>query len=475
MKLTNEQSAVVDYINTHKSPKKPIVVLINAVAGAGKTALLTAITAKVPHTRGIYLAYNKSVALEAKGKFPNSIACSTTHSLAYRAVVKDYGLKVGNFSYRSIKGNMPYEVKQDIVDEIRSYCLSKYVEFDDYCKQSGLSKTVYEACTNYLTRMYDGEIECSHDFYLKVFHIHLDAGDITYDDLDFLLIDESGDLNEVTLEIFRLIPAQVKIAVGDNCQNIYGFNNTVNAFSIMEGKGELFKLTRSFRVSVKIAKRIEKFCRIAIDPTMEFKGTDSENNDIVTTAYLSRTNAGMVSAMLELAARNQPFNTVRNIRDIFRLPLSLAFLKYQGEISDPAYKHIQTDVDDWYEDADLRKMFPNVLSYLGSLYTFDVPLSIAISLVARNGVGKIMTAYNFAKECQTGEHATTVGTGHSVKGLEFDRVIVGDDLNKTASSALGHGEEEMSEEEKIQELNLYYVVCSRARKELLNAKILDMV
>ena len=58
--------------------------------------------------------------------------------------------------------------------------------------------------------------------------------------------------------------------------------------------------------------------------------------------------------------------------------------------------------------------------------------------------------------------------------LEFDSVTLTDDLNSSASKALGLGDVTLSEEECVQELNLYYVACSRAKKYLYNATMLEV-
>jgi hypothetical protein len=47
--------------------------------------------AKSRASRGIYIAFNKAVANEAKEKFPKHVDCRTTHSLAFRAVMPAYG------------------------------------------------------------------------------------------------------------------------------------------------------------------------------------------------------------------------------------------------------------------------------------------------------------------------------------------------------------------------------------------------
>lgn len=467
MKPTLEQQQVIDFI---AGADKDEIVLIDAVAGAGKTSLLTEIVKVVPHTQGIYIAYNKSVALEAGTKFPSTIACSTVHSLAYRAVVKALGLKVGNFSYRDIDEKIPYEEKLVILDTVKEFCLSSYTSVEDYAEFVGLSPRQLSMSTKYLNLMYEGKIECSHDFYMKAFHMHLADGSVTYPKQDFVLVDEAGDLNEVTLEVFKLLPAKIKIAVGDSAQNIYAFNHTVNAFKLLKDVGTSFRLTESFRVSKEIAERIEHFCVAHIDKSMSFKGQDVEDNTITSRAFLSRTNGSLINIMIDLMCSRTDFSLVRKATEIFKLPLTMCFLKYQGKINDPAYRHIQSDVDDWYEDAALMAKFKTPHLYLASLYDFDVSLMSAIRLVMNKGKSTVLDAYDFAKACENKRTNLFLATSHSVKGLEFDEVSILDDLNESLSKVL---EDPLSTQEVIeQEVNLYYVACSRARKVLNNARML---
>src|ERR1700678_1274281 len=80
---TEEQRVAVDKFGG-RGPLK-----IAAFAGAGKTTTLTML-AKSRSSRGIYIAFNKAVANEAKEKFPKYVDCRTTHSLAFRAIMPAY-------------------------------------------------------------------------------------------------------------------------------------------------------------------------------------------------------------------------------------------------------------------------------------------------------------------------------------------------------------------------------------------------
>ena len=72
MKLTPEQQAILD-----RPPTTTIKVA--AGAGCGKTSTLIEYGRRWP-ARGLYLAFNKSIADEARRKFPASIETRTAHS-----------------------------------------------------------------------------------------------------------------------------------------------------------------------------------------------------------------------------------------------------------------------------------------------------------------------------------------------------------------------------------------------------------
>lgn len=92
MNPTPEQSVIINHVvNTDG------LTMVSAVAGSGKTTLLVALTKALEPSnppKGLYLAYNKSVASEAATKFPSFISCMTTHSLAYSPTILGRGSKL---------------------------------------------------------------------------------------------------------------------------------------------------------------------------------------------------------------------------------------------------------------------------------------------------------------------------------------------------------------------------------------------
>ena len=80
---TEEQQAAVDKFLTSR------VLKIIAFAGAGKTTTLRML-AQATRARGIYLAFNRAVADEARVTFPRSANCQTTHAIAFKAMIPRY-------------------------------------------------------------------------------------------------------------------------------------------------------------------------------------------------------------------------------------------------------------------------------------------------------------------------------------------------------------------------------------------------
>ena len=77
---TGEQQAIID------ASQSGADLVIEAGAGTGKTSTLRLVAATQPRRHGLYVAYNKAIAIDAKRSFPASVTCATAHSLAFRAV-----------------------------------------------------------------------------------------------------------------------------------------------------------------------------------------------------------------------------------------------------------------------------------------------------------------------------------------------------------------------------------------------------
>lgn len=489
--LTLEQQLALDTILNDDCS----LLQISARAGSGKTKLLVDIANAFSDHEGMYLAYNKQVADESSEKFPKHIKCMTTHSLAYRYIVTPAGLKVKTIRPQDIDIKKPRADKLMALELVRLYCLSDSTDFKSFYEQIGLSRSIIDTATYVLKAMQLGIIECSHEFYLKLFHLALHHKVIKLK-THLLMLDEAGDLNPVTLAIFKCIDAKKKVLVGDNHQNIYSFNNTINGFEALKGEGTLLELTQSFRVNKDIAKGVERFCQTYLCRHVKFIGVDHSSEDIVSKAILFRTNSAMIETMIDLNNKDIKYNLARDPKSIFELPLLLASLKRDSKITANQYRYLQPTVDhfNYHYDQIMRddeKM--TLLRYIAKEFNDDKEIVSACRVVFTHKIGPILEANRIAMEDKHSrvKHPLTLSSAHSSKGMEWDEVTISDDLNDAVRKALDSMIERIDSaklndinrldyepldqlnENERGEMRLYYVACTRAKHILKNAVFID--
>ena len=90
-----------------------------------------------------------------------------------------------------------------------------------------------------------GEIEITHDFYLKKFQL---SNPTLY--YDYILFDEGQDASPAMLDVF-LQQKATKVIVGDTHQQIYGWRYAVN--SLEKANFKTYHLSTSFRFSQDMA------------------------------------------------------------------------------------------------------------------------------------------------------------------------------------------------------------------------------
>lgn len=489
MNLTNQQISIVKAClsGNHK------LVKINAVSGAGKTATLVEVSNALINHRGSqlsgqYLAYNKSISEEASLKFPKSISCNTVHSMAYQNTVNskqiNFNLVVGQFKPKDIKERMAYERKCLLHGYIEEFFLSSFLAFKDFGLQEYVQLDLKEIslCEKYINKMKDGVIECTHGFYLKLYHMLIANKILIPAELDLLMLDEAGDTNAVILEVFRILPAKLKIMVGDVQQNIYSFNNTINGFKVMENEGISLELSQSFRVADYIAEAVKSFSDVYLEEDMSFQGMNYQSVPAIkSSAFIARTNSTLVGAMIEMNRSRTPYNITRSAGQIFQLPLILLNLKPNAPIWDPAYKFLEEDANHYFESQELQHEYSSVIGYVKSVHSDDIGISSACNIIVKYGPSAIYSAYADAKKHQAGDtkHKVTLTTAHSSKGLEWDEVTLMTDMNDKLTDVLekytqkkeqtGIPFYDLMSNESQEEFRLYYVACTRARYQLHQA------
>ncbi len=482
MKLTQEQE---DIINSAGDIK------INAVAGSGKTTTIIEYAKARPATAKIlYLAFNKSVKLEAIKKFAakglQNVTVETAHSLAYKNIVFRHHYKVRVQGYKTheiaellgLQGNgekhHEYVIANHINKFIALFCNSdktkvqevNYLDTISDPKAKTFVKTFYHfietQTRQLLAKMDKGEIEITHDFYLKKFQLQNPVLQF-----DYILFDEGQDASPAMLDIF-LNQNATKVIVGDTHQQIYSWRYAVN--SLEKTCFTTFNLSHSFRFGANISNLATQvlFWKDAISETkpVNIKGLGT-NTDTKTKAVIGRTNLGLLLKAIEYVTEKKNikkiyfegnFNSytyadegaslydVLNLQNNKRGLIKDALIKSMGSIKD-LEEYIEKT-----EDAQLSMMLEIVKEYGNDIY--DIIKTIKQKQVENDDKKKAEVIFS---------------TVHRCKGMEYDAVhLVKDFITEDKVQRQAH--ELDNDEKKInklnEEINLLYVAITRTKNNL---------
>lgn len=466
MKLTDEQSQAVESFKSSQTLK------ISAFAGTGKTSTLTAVAQSTKNS-GLYLAFNKSIAAEARTKFPRSVDCRTTHSLAYRAVPGMYrgnntklmnslqsnhvvqllsieeisvggiSLKPRSLGYLTAKTVQRFCQSSDGQVEHRHVPLSGKLDKIDLKYQDQFKEYVAELAAHLWDRMLDPSdaAPLGHDGYLKLWS--LSEPQLEY---DYLLLDEAQDTNEAVLSVLRRQACHLTL-VGDRHQQIYEWRGAINAMESVEADAEAF-LTRSFRFGDRLAEAATSILR-TLGEERHVVGNPQRNTRIsaagITETVLCRTNVGVVSVVIDaLAAGRSPY-VVGGVSDLIRMLEDVTKLKR----SVPAESAELFGFTDWNEVVEFAGTDEgeSLRTFVGIVQTYgEVTLIQKLASVAR----------------EEGDADLTVSTGHKAKGREWDSVTLFTDFEPRS-----HKDDPSKLVMNREEARLLYVAATRAREHLV--------
>jgi F-box protein, helicase, 18 len=482
MKLTEEQEDII-----HSSGD----IIINAVAGSGKTTTIIEYAKTRPeNSRILYLAFNKSVKLEAVNKFAQkkikNIVIETAHSLAYKNIVFRHGYKVRTLGYKTheiagllgLKGNgekhHEFVIANHINKFIACFCNSdklkvqdvNYLETISDAKAKTFVKTFYsfiEAQTRkLLAKMDKGEIEITHDFYLKKFQLQNPVLPF-----DYILFDEGQDASPAMLDIFLQQPA-AKVIVGDTHQQIYSWRYAVNS---LEKTGfKKFNLSHSFRFGSNIAQLATTilFWKDNITPfiSVAIKGMGT-NTGTVTKAVIGRTNLGLLLKAIEYVTEK------KNIKHIY----------FEGNINSYTYAdegaslydvlNLHNNKRSAIKDELIKSMasIKDLEEYIEK--TEDAQLGMMVEIVKKYGNDIYDIIKSIKQKHIDGdkkEEAEVIfSTVHRCKGMEYDSIHLVNDFiteEKVERQVLDLDNDEKKMSKLNEEINLLYVAITRTKNIL---------
>ena len=482
MELTKEQ---YDIINSTGNIK------INAVAGSGKTTTIIEYAKARPKTSKIlYLAFNKSVKLEASKKFADkgidNVKVETAHSLAYKHVVFKNNYKVRPQGYKTheiaellgLEGNgekhAEYIVANHINKFISYFCNSEtervqdlnYLEIVSDPKAKAFVSNFYEYIERQtrilLSKMDKSEIEVTHDFYLKKFQ--LSNPKLNY---DYILFDEGQDASAAMLDVFLKQDA-TKVIVGDTHQQIYGWRFAIN--SLEKADFKTFNLSTSFRFSQDIANLAMEVLKwkkhIEIEAPFQIVGKGRVGK-IKSKAVIARTNLGLLLKAIEYVTEK------KKVRNIY----------FEGNISSYTYADEGAslyDVLNLYNNKHrlirdkLIKEMKNIKEleeYIDK--TEDVQLGMMVEIVKEYGneIPEIIKAIKEKHiENDDKENAEMIfSTVHRCKGMEYDAIQIVNDFiseEKLEKLVTDIKKDDLNFGKLNEEINLLYVAITRTKSSI---------
>jgi len=499
MSLTEEQQSIIEYEGD---------LAAEAVAGSGKSYTILQYCKRRPHAPTLYMAYNRTVRLEAIAKFRKeglkNVRVETMHSLAYKEleIGKKYTvLEKGQFRPLDIVDILKLNKKKDlqfsvviarhVLNFLAYYFNSVYRQIhqarEDYLdtlfhtESRHFVETHFDKIAGYaealFKKMYHKEIEITHDAYLKLYLMGNPALPYKY-----IHVDESQDSSYALVDMLYRQKA-TRILVGDPHQSIYGFRHCCNAMEILGFPK--FPLSTSFRFGQNIANLgmdvllFKERVGFHLGESVKIIGAgDGGGGDQV--GVLARNNISLIAqAILDMEdglttdarigfeggidAYTCFANGGGNLYDVLWL-----FCNKHERITDPFIKSFGSfgDLTEYQKEVD------------------DPELNILIGIVTAFGPDLFTHIKNLrSRQVKNRAHADIIySTTHRAKGLDYrevmlvgfidqwdiEDVVSSGEYPKRSKKDIADGKESQGINEGLltEEINCHYVAVTRARKEV---------
>lgn len=460
---TSEQLAAVDAFSSGENLK------INAFAGSGKTSTLALLS---HHSKGcgIYAAFNRACVTDSKPKFGSNVQCKTLHAMAFQAMRYQFKrdklagrlntnvvlshIDVAEFEMNGLRLHEK-QLASLALATFRRYAQSRArsireVEVPVYgivAKISPdvlevLSKVVYEIAELVWQIMCDkrSSLPLGHDGYLKYWALEEPRLGV-----DFILLDEAQDTNDVVLGLLEKQACQI-VYVGDRHQQIYEWRGAVNALDKVQATSEC-QLSKSFRFGQEIAEVANSALRLLGERT-RITGNEKVLSSVGTVVQpetiIARSNATVLSAVIACLEKGDIPYVEGGTDELKKLIRGVYDLKDEGFSSVPEFFGFSS----WEE----------VVEYSETEYGQE--LATFVQLVQSFGLGRLWHVLkNVADDPERA--SVTISTTHKAKGREWGRVRLEDDF------VLSQEDEEGNQKPIArEEIRILYVAATRAKNQL---------
>jgi len=462
---TPEQAAIVDAAASGAD------LVVEAGAGTGKTSTLRLVAARLAGKRGVYLAYNKAIQVDAARAFPVNVLCKTAHSLAYAAVGRQYAHRLraprmpARETARILGLNDPVQLDKDraplapqqlarlVMETVQRFCYSadnqlqrthvplvNGIDSEPHrADLAGYLVPVAQAAWDQHIAPLDGRLRFSHDCYLKLWAMsgpQLGA--------DYVLLDEAQDSNPCVAALVTGQHAQ-RIWVGDRSQAIYGWRGAVDAMEHAPGLRLL--LSQSFRFGPAVADEANKWLAV-LGARLRLRGFDRIASQVVDTiaadAVLCRTNAEAVRQCMAYTTAGARTALVGGGKEIQSLAEAALELRGTGSTAHPELCAFAS--------------WSDVIAYVEE-DSAGSDLQVAVRLIDTYGPEQVIAILG---RLVPEDHADVViSTAHKAKGREWPRVQIADDFREPKTS-----EDNPNPRIPREDAMLAYVAVTRARQVL---------
>lgn len=468
---TAEQQKIIEAAQTGGN------LVIEAGAGTGKTTTLKLVAQALAPKRGLYIAYNKAIQVEAAASFPENVTCKTAHSLAYRshgapnarrlngqrinARVAAQILSIQPFvTDLVVRGDSdklevtPRQIAVSVREAIGRFCNSAdrepsyfHIPTPDVLTDEGKRayrnhvlpyvKAAWEDINRKggrLTQPY-----FSHDCYLKMWT--LTDPQMGY---DFVLFDEAQDANPCIAYVVQIQKAQ-QIMVGDRAQAIYGWRGAVDAMQNFKADHHLY-LTQSFRFGNAVAEQANRWLNLVGTP-LRLTGFEKIASTVDSleqpNAILCRTNAGCIEAAMNMQANGVKVAIQGGTKQIE------SFAKAANDLM----QGLGCD----HPELGIYKTWNEVQKAVQDGEASD--LGAMVRIIDNYGVVAVLEVCRNSSKVEDAD--VVVSTAHKAKGLEWDGVRIHGDFKAPKEGG----------KLSVSEAMLIYVAVTRAKLTLDNVAL----